>query len=128
MKIKNLTIELMVDDISKSVRFYKDVLGFIPVVQVPEDNPFFVIIKNNSAQIMLYQREKFAEEIPKFERLKVGGSIVIYLEVEGIKKILQEIKGHVKIIQQMRETDYGTSEFSFEDLNGYVWMLSQRTN
>ena len=126
MKVRSLTIELMVDNIKKSIEFYQKILGFTPFVQVPEHDPFFVIIKNNSIQIMLYQRQKFAEEIQRFKDLKLGGSIVIYLEVDEIKKVFKEIKNHVKMIQQMHDTDYGTSEFSFEDFNGYVWMLSER--
>ena len=126
MKIKNLTIELMVDDVHRSIEFYQKIFGFTTFVKVPDNNPFFVIMKNNSIQIMLYQRDKFVEEIPKFEKLKLGGSIVIYLEIAEVKNIFQEIKNHVKIIQKMHETDYGTSEFSFEDINGYVWMLSEK--
>ena len=126
MKAQNLTIELMVDDVKRSLEFYKKNLGFIPFVKVPEQDPFFVIMKNNSVQIMLYHRNKFAEEIPKLKELKLGGSIVLYLEVDEVKKIFEKIKGNVKIIQEMHDTDYGTSEFSFEDFNGYIWMLSKK--
>ena len=126
MKIKNLTLELMVDDVNRSIEFYQKILGFTTIVKVPDNNLFFVIMKNNSIQIMLYQRDKFVEEIPKFEKLKLGGSIVIYLEVVEVKKTFQEIKDNVKIIQKMHETNYGTLEFSFEDINSYVWMLSEK--
>ena len=126
MKIKNLTLELMVDDVNRSIEFYQKILGFTTFVKVPDNNPFFVIMKNNSIQIMLYQRDKFVEEIPKFEKLKLGGSIVIYLEVVEVKKTFQEIKDNVKIIQKMHETNYGTLEFSFEDINSYVWMISEK--
>src|SRR3989344_416626 len=126
MKIKNLTIELMVDDVHRSIEFYQKIFGFTTFVKVPDNNPFFVIMKNNSIQIMLYQRDKFVEEIPKFEKLKLGGSIVIYLEIVEVKKTFQEIKDNVKIIQKMHETNYGTLEFSFEDINSYVWMISEK--
>ena len=126
MKIKNLTLELMVEDIEKSFDFYHEIFEFIPIVKVPEDKPFFMIMKNNFVQVMLYQRKKFTEEIPQFKNLKLGGSIAIYLEIENIENVFEKIKDKVKMIQEMRITDYGTSEFSFEDINGYVWMLSQK--
>jgi len=124
MKIKKITIELMVDDMKKTIDFYQEILGFQVTVSVPEENPFFVIINHESIELMLYQRDQFGKEIPKFKKMSVGGSIALYLEVENIKSLFDCMKGKVKIIQTIHETDYGSTEFSFEDCNGYVLMLA----
>lgn len=126
MEIKNLTNELMIDDMEKSIKFYQRILGFAPFVLVPEKDPFFAIMKKNSIQIMLYRRDKFAEEISKLKNIKLGGSVVFYLDIDDVEKFFKDVKDHVKIIKKMHDTDYGTREFSFEDFNGYIWMLSEK--
>ncbi len=124
MKVTGLTIELMVDDIQKTINFYKTMLGFEVTVSVPEKEPFFVVMSSGSAKLMLYTRSQFSEEIPEFKEIPVGGSIAMYMNVDNIETLFGKIKGKVKIIQELHETDYGTKEFSFEDCNGYIIMLA----
>ena len=116
----------MVVDMQQSTDFYQKLLGFKVVVSVPDKNPFFVILKNGPVELMLYQQQEFVKEIPKFAKTPVGGSIALYLEVENIKPLFNQLKGKVNIIQQLHETLYGTREFSLEDVNGYVLMLAER--
>ena len=126
MKITHITTELMVDDIQKTIDFYKDILGFKITISVPEENPFFVVINNGPVDLMLYQRDQFSEEIPKFKDILIGGSIALYMNVENIESLFEVLKEKVKIIQELHETNYGTKEFSFEDCNGYVLMIAQK--
>lgn len=126
MKIKNLTPELMVDDVQESINFYTDILDFKVTISVPEKKPFFVTLKNGGVELMLYHRNQFAKEIPKFKKLPIGGSIVMYIGVEDIKSFYDRVKNKVKIIQTLHQTDYGSTEFSCEDNSGYVLMFNKK--
>lgn len=126
IQIKNITTELMVDDIGESVDFYKNVLGFEITVCVPEKKPFFVILKNGPVELMLYHRNQFAEEIPKFKDMPVAGSIALYIGVAEVETLYESVKDTVKIIQDLHTTDYGSVEFSCEDNSGYVLMFNER--
>lgn len=127
VKLKNITTELMVDNVTESIDFYRDILGFEVTVLVPEENPFFAILQNGPVELMLYHRAHFSEEIPKFKNLSVGGSIALYIGVEAIDSLYKLLKDTVKIIQPLHTTDYGSIEFSCEDNSGYVLMFNERT-
>ena len=74
---------------------------------------------------MLYLRNNFSKDIPEFKDKNLGGSIGLFIEVENINKWYREIKEKVKIIQDLYTTNYQTKEFSFKDVNSYVWILKQ---
>ena len=123
--MNKLTPELLVEDIVDSVKFYTDVLGFEVSVQFPEDNPFFAIIKNGAVEIMLYERKPFADEIPEMREKPMGGSVALYIDLQDVIKLHNDIKDKVQIVQELHETTYNTQEFSCKDLNGYVLMFAQ---
>ncbi|HVX92590.1 MAG TPA: VOC family protein [Candidatus Dojkabacteria bacterium] len=124
--MKNATLELMVDNMRESSDFYTTILGFTKSMVTPENDPVFLMLTNGGVNIMLYRRDAFVKEISKFEKLKLGGSVALYIEVEDITKLYKDVKDKVKIIQEFHTTDYGSTEFSMEDNNGYVLMFSQR--
>lgn len=126
MKIKDLIPELLVEDMSKTLKFYHDVLGFESEIVFPEKNPVFAQIEKDNIHIMLYDRNDFQNEIPKLRQMKMGGSILLYFKIEKIKDFYQQIKDRVKIIQPLHKTDYGSLEFTIEDCNGYLLAFSQR--
>ena len=115
----------MVDDMEKSIDFYREVLGFKIILSEPKSDPFFVILQNGKVDLMLYQRKQFAEEIPSFKKIPVGGSIALYIGVENITSFFDDIKSKVKIIQPLHKTGYGSVEFSCEDYNGYLLMFHE---
>lgn len=115
----------MVDDMAKSLEFYTKTLTFVATSLVPDTQPFFAILTNGLVAIMLYARAQFANEIPGLREAKLGGAIALYLQVENITGLYQELTNKVTIIQPLHATDYGTKEFSFEDYNGYVWIAAE---
>ena len=124
MQITKLTPELMVDDMQKTLKFYKELLGFNVTVSVPDEDPFFVILANGDVNIMLYKREQFAEEIPAFKTQSMGGSVALYIGIDNIEEVYKNLSDKVDVIQPLHKTNYGTTEFSFEDCNGYILMLT----
>lgn len=122
-----LTPELMVESVIQTLPFYTDILGFKTVMAAPEKDPFFVILANGPVEVMLYQREQFAAEIPQFDEMKLGGTVALYISVKDISVFYTKVKDKVKIIQPLHTTDYGSVEFSISDPNGYVLMFNERT-
>lgn len=125
MKALSLVTELLVDDMTAMVGFYTQRLGFRVLTSVPENTPFFVILENNTVQLMLYSRAKFAEEIPHFTAPETGGTFALFLEVEDIETLYKELESYDSIIQPLHLTTYGTKEFSLTDPSGYVVMFNQ---
>lgn len=123
--MKTATLELMVDNMKETIEFYTQILGFEISTEVSESNPFFAIVKNGDIEIMFYSRKEFSNEIPKFKDMVIGGTFALYIGVEDIQKVYNSIKDKVTIIQQLHKTDYGSLEFSIEDINGYILMFHQ---
>ena len=125
VEASNITTELLVEDMKKTLDFYKDVLDFEVKMSFPEEDPFFAIIRNNKAELMLYTREKFLQDIPDFAKEKMGGTFALYIRVKDIVELFDDLKNKVKIIQELYSTSYVKLEFSFYDCNGYVLMLHE---
>ena len=52
MKTLQITPELLVEDMSKTVHFYENILGFQPQIIFPETNPVFVTVGREDVSIM----------------------------------------------------------------------------
>jgi len=123
----SITPELLVEDLPKTLDWYKSVLGFEVLFVSPESGtPTFARIKRGSVEIMLFVRHDFAKEIPSFSTAPIGGSFVLYLEVEAIKGEWAKVKDQTTIIQSLHQTTYGSEEFTIRDYNGYHLMFGER--
>jgi uncharacterized glyoxalase superfamily protein PhnB len=118
--------ELLVDDLAAALDFYQTHLGFSIVTQFPENQPIFALIKNDQAQIMLYHRQQFTEEIPEFATQPIGGTFVLYINVADIQSVHTKMRAVSQIIQPLHKTEYGSLEFTATDPSGYKLMFSQR--
>ena len=121
-----LTPELLVEDVKSTIDWYHDHLDFQTKILSPENGePSFARIGRGSAEIMLFRRQEFAQEIKSFSQAPVGGSFVLYLTVEDVKPIWQKVQDSAKVIQPLHTTDYGSTEFTITDCNGYHLMFGQ---
>lgn len=124
----SLTPELLVEDIQKTLSWYQATLGFEVLFTSPESgDPNFSRIKKGSAEIMLYERKEFSKDVPSFASTQVGGSFVLYLEVDNIQEEWSKLKDKVTVIQPLHKTPYGSSEFTIQDCNGYHLMFGERS-
>jgi catechol 2,3-dioxygenase-like lactoylglutathione lyase family enzyme len=105
------SVVLAVSDMSASVKFYRDVLGF----KVECKSAGWSELKGGNFYIGLYH------EKPKKQ---AGGPLPVF-EVKNIKKALAELKKKkVKITEDLYEEDYGWFA-EFTDPDGYVYELFQ---
>ena len=129
---KKLTTNMMVEDVSRTVDFYSDVLGFEFVMGVPENSQEvvttrqkgqalgFAITKCGNIEMMFQERRSLTKEVPEFSNMGIGGSLTFYIEVEDIKVLYAKLKDKVTIVKYMRTTFYGKQEFYIRDCNGYI--------
>ncbi len=129
---KKLTTNMMVEDVSRTVDFYSDVLGFEFVMGVPENSREivtkrqkgqalgFAITKCDNIDMMFQATQSLTKEIPDFRGMDIGGSLTFYIEVKDVKGLYAKLKDKVTIVKDMQTTFYGKQEFYIRDCNGYI--------
>ncbi len=127
MTMETLTPNLMVRDVNQTIDWYKLHLDFRLQMSVPEEGQFdWAMIGRDSVELMLQSVESVTRELPEFKDRPVGGSFAMYIRMNGLRDLYQNLKDQVKVLQELNKTFYGTIEFTVEDCNGYVLTLSER--
>ena len=124
--LKKLTPNLMVEDVQATLDFYQNVLGFQIVMTLPEAAPFdFAIVSRDNAELMFQSRQSLSENVPALTGAPIGASQTFYIEVAGIKHLYEQLRDKVEIVVDFHTTFYGTQEFYFRDINGYILSFSE---
>jgi uncharacterized glyoxalase superfamily protein PhnB len=122
MKLINITPELVVIDVDKSVAFYVNLLGFKKTM----GDSHFARLQAGTSELMIMLKSDFDLEAPTLNRPHHSGWSLIVIETDDIEKIYEKINSQVKIHRQLKSTSYGTREFTFEDPDGYLVQFTQR--
>jgi uncharacterized glyoxalase superfamily protein PhnB len=129
---KKMTLNMMVEDMDRTLDFYVDVLKFDFVIGVPENSqdivnirqenqPLqFAIMKSGNIDLMFQTKKCLTGEISQFEGTNIGSSSILYIEVEDVKKLYEELKDKVTIVKDIEAKFYGKQEFYLRDCNGYI--------
>jgi uncharacterized glyoxalase superfamily protein PhnB len=124
--LKKLTPNLMVEDVRKTLDFYRDILGFEIVLTLPEVAPFdFAIVQRDGVELMFQSRESLSENVPALAGRAIGASQTLYIDVTGITDLYQQLREKVEIVVNLHTTFYGTREMYFRDNNGYILSFSE---
>ena len=126
-ELKKLTPNLIVSDVLRSLEFYRDVLGFTVPVTVPEAEPFvFAIVQSGPVEIFLNAPEPAIAEYPAFKDRPIGGTLTLFVEVANIALAHATLQDRVKIVMPLEHKWYGSTEFAFEDPDGYLITFAER--
>jgi catechol 2,3-dioxygenase-like lactoylglutathione lyase family enzyme len=131
MKFLPIITELYVTDIEKSLKLYKDLLGF--QIRYSRKFPKFVFLENSKgSQIMLQElqpgeKESFSLEFP------FGRGINFQIDVKNVEEVSGLLKGvGYKINEDVKEywydvegRKYGCKELHVSDPDGYFLRLSE---
>lgn len=130
MTFKKLTPNLVVRDVEASLNFYRNLLGFDLGFTVPEQAPYvFGSVTAGAVEIFFNDHKAVAEEYPALGAQPIGGSLTLYIEVEGIAQLHQKLQQHgVKITMPMKDQFYGTREFACEAPEGWIITFAERIN
>jgi len=130
MKFNKLTPNLVVRDVAASMDFYKSVLGFQSAITVPEQAPYvFGSVTNGAVEIFFNDQKAVAEDYPPLGAKPIGGALTLFIEVEGIEEVLAKVKASkAKVVMPMKTQFYGMREFAFEDPEGWIITIAERTS
>ncbi|NKB89560.1 MAG: hypothetical protein GKS06_15195 [Acidobacteria bacterium] len=136
MAMTTVTPNIFVDDVGKTVDWYRDVLGFkfdVGVIEGTEDSTFeytgqslgFAIMSHGDVQLMFQSRGSVAVDLPGIQPAS-GDAFALYIGVEDVDALYAKVSAQVDLEIDLRDTFYGAREFHFRDCNGTMVGLAQR--
>jgi uncharacterized protein len=119
-------ITLGVRDLERSVRFYRDGLGFATKVKAGEDVAFFA---TTGTRLALYPLDKLAEDIgPRvkpasgFAGITLAHNVRTKDEVAEVLALAEKAGG--KLVKPANDTFWGGYIGYFADPDGYYWEVA----
>jgi len=132
MKFADVTPNLVVSNVERSLAFYRDVLGFSVTATVPEASPFaFAMMQRDEVFVFLNSHES-VKEYPSLASRPIGGTNTLFFVIEaeditgGIDALFASVSPRAKIFMGLKDQFYGMREFGIEDPDGYVIFFAQR--
>ena len=121
MQFKQLTPNLMVEDVNQTIDYYQSVLGFELITTVPDSGQFdWAMMKRDEVTLMFQARTSLGGEIPVLQEHAIGGSLTFYIDVTEVKAWYETLKDKANLVQPFHTTFYGRDEFAISDGNGYI--------
>lgn len=126
MMYETITTNIMVEDVKKTIEYYKNILGFETVLTVPETSEKydFAIISKDSISIMFQSKQSLIEEYPTLELETIKPTFTLFITVTDVEKLYRQIKDHVMIAKELHQTFYGKLEFAIFDNNHNILTIS----
>ena len=123
----NMTTNLMVESVDKSVSFYENILGFSVAVSVPGKNGElqFAILAKEKLMLMVQERTNLMEEYPILTTEAVHPSVSLYITVDNFAALHDELKAIYPINTELHTSFYGAKEFAITDPDGYVLTFTE---
>ena len=122
-KFRSVAPVFAVADISKTIRWYEEQLGFTGDA-FPDHEPYvFAIMHREDVEIMLQRVEGY--EKPDLYNSRDGGVWDAYFRVEGVKDFYDSVREEATIVKPLCKQFYGNWEFEVKDINGYILVFSE---
>ncbi len=120
----SISPNIFVRDINETIEFYKQ-LGFKLVMSVPEQGDFvWAMMTCGNVTFMFQTFDSLGAELPVISR-QGGGSLLLYIRIKEIRLFHDRIKDKVNVIKGLEKTFYGATEFSVQDINGYILTFAE---
>ncbi len=126
--LKDFTANLMVNDVNKTIEFYKQ-LGFELIASVPEEGQFnWAMIGRDGINMMLQTRQSLVEELPLLAERPIKAGLTFYIRVENMEAFRASLPESVTILKDVFTTFYSTKEIIIEDCNGYILAFAENNH
>jgi uncharacterized glyoxalase superfamily protein PhnB len=127
MPFLDVTPNLLVRDVAKSLAFYRDVLGFEVVATIPPDSSslVFVWLKRDGVNVFLNDATTAGDEYSALKGKPIGGSLTIYVTMTGIDDYFVTVSPRAKVEAGLETKFYGMREFAILDPDGYVLTFAE---
>jgi catechol 2,3-dioxygenase-like lactoylglutathione lyase family enzyme len=133
MKFSDVTPNLVVASVERSLAFYRDVLGFALVTTVPDAAPFaFAWVQRDGVSVFLNSLEAVRAEHSELAARPLGGTNALFITLEagtiaeGVDAMFASIGSRARVIMELKDQFYGMREFGIEDPDGYVIFFAQQ--
>ena len=124
---RKLTPNLLVADVSRSLAFYVDVLGFSQGMTVPDAAPFvFGSVTANTVEIFFNEAGTAVKEYPSLAGRPIGASGTMFIEMDDVDAYHAALLGKVTIVMPLVTQWYGLKEFAIVDPDGYLITFAER--
>ncbi len=123
---ETITTNIMVTNVKETIKFYVENLGFQKVLSVPEDGDIlnFAILSKDKISIMFQEKENLIEEYPTLNIRDIVPTFTLFITVDNVKALYDELKEKVQIAKELHQTFYGQDEFAIFDNNGNILTIS----
>jgi len=102
-------------------------LGFTVETTVPDVAPYvFAILRSGAVEVFLNAPEPAMAEYPAFKGRPLGGTLTLFIEVDGIDECYRSLKDRVSVVMELETKWYGTTEFAIADPDGYLITFAER--
>jgi uncharacterized glyoxalase superfamily protein PhnB len=117
----------LVDDVDKSVGFYKDVFDAKLQHSLPDKSPFeWVSLLLEETEIMFWKKEAAQKEYPDFPLTsEKAGNFILYAYVENIDILYERIKDKATVLMKPKDQFYGIREFNIRGWFDFFWSFAQ---
>src|SRR4026207_408291 len=114
-ELQSVSACFSVADISATIQWYEEQLGFIGD-PFPDHEPYvFAIMNRDNIEIMLQRVEGYQK--PDLYKSRAGGVWDAYFRIEGVKDLYESVREEATIVKPLRKQPYGNWEFEIADLN-----------
>jgi uncharacterized glyoxalase superfamily protein PhnB len=123
--METISPNIFVNDIQATIAYYQK-LDFRVVTSVPGESGdmIFVLMMNGSTTFMFQTFKSIENKLPGISRSN-GGSLLLYIQVKGIRAFFEKVKGKVDILSGLEKTFYGATEFSVIDPNNFMLTFAE---
>ena len=123
---KTMTTNIMVKNVRETVKFYEERLGFQKTLSVPEDEEVlnFAIVSRDNISIMFQEQQNLLEEYSSLKKDDIIPTFTLFITVEDVGKLYEELQGEVTFACELHKTFYGKDEFAIFDNNGNILTIA----
>ncbi|HEX6463039.1 MAG TPA: VOC family protein, partial [Vicinamibacterales bacterium] len=129
----DVTPNIVVADVTRSLVFYREVLGFSLVTTVPENEPFaFAWMQRDGVNVFLNSLDAVRADLPEFGSRPMGGGCTLFVALEadttaaGVDALRATVGSRARVVMELKNQFYGMREFGIEDPDGYIVFFAQR--
>lgn len=127
MRLTNLIPMLETNDLSETIRFYTEKLGFACQNVWPDaEHPCWVTLGNGAVELMFTLRNEHRREFTATAAPLLTGSLYFY--PDDVDAVWAQLKDLVTVEYPLETFDYGMREFGIRDCNGYLLQFGQEAN
>ena len=123
---QSITTNIMVKNVKETIEFYEEKLGFQKVLSVPEEGEIlnFAIIAKDNITIMFQEQNNLTEEYSTLKVENIKPTFTLFITVENVQKLYEDLKDKVEIAKELHKTFYGKDEFAIFDNNKNILTIS----